>query len=61
MPDTVSFGDANFAEVCEASHITFIGQSSDVIRLMGGKDRARQEMAAAGLPDCSRKPGSRSR
>jgi len=42
--------NANFAEVCEASHITFIGPSPEVIRLMGEKDRARQEMATAGLP-----------
>jgi acetyl-CoA carboxylase biotin carboxylase subunit len=42
--------NANFAEVCEASRITFIGPSPDVIRMMGEKDRARREMAAAGLP-----------
>lgn len=42
--------NANFAEVCEASHITFIGPTPEVIRLMGEKDRARQEMAKAGLP-----------
>jgi acetyl-CoA carboxylase, biotin carboxylase subunit len=42
--------NANFAEVCEASHITFIGPAPEVIRLMGEKDRARQEMAKAGLP-----------
>ncbi|MGA9884468.1 MAG: acetyl-CoA carboxylase biotin carboxylase subunit [Candidatus Acidiferrales bacterium] len=42
--------NANFAEVCEASHITFIGPSPAVIRMMGEKDRARVEMAAAGLP-----------
>ena len=42
--------NANFAEVCEASRITFIGPSSETIRLMGEKDRARREMAAAGLP-----------
>jgi len=42
--------NANFAEVCEASQITFIGPSPEVIRLMGEKDRARQEMAAAGIP-----------
>ncbi|MGH9774483.1 MAG: acetyl-CoA carboxylase biotin carboxylase subunit [Candidatus Acidiferrales bacterium] len=41
---------ANFAEVCEACHITFIGPPSEVIRMMGEKDRARREMAAAGLP-----------
>src|SRR5271155_1028311 len=42
--------NANFAEVCEASHITFIGPSPEIIRMMGEKDRARAEMAAAGLP-----------
>ena len=42
--------NANFAEVCEASHIAFIGPTPAVIRMMGEKDRARAEMAAAGLP-----------
>jgi acetyl-CoA carboxylase biotin carboxylase subunit len=42
--------NANFAEVCEASRITFIGPSSETIRLMGEKDKARQAMAKAGLP-----------
>jgi acetyl-CoA carboxylase biotin carboxylase subunit len=42
--------NANFAEVCEASHITFIGPSPEMIRVMGEKDRARTEMRAAGLP-----------
>jgi acetyl-CoA carboxylase, biotin carboxylase subunit len=42
--------NANFAEVCEASHITFIGPSPAAIRMMGEKDRARAEMADAGLP-----------
>jgi len=42
--------NANFAEVCEASHITFIGPSPNLIRMMGEKDRARTEMKAAGLP-----------
>jgi acetyl-CoA carboxylase biotin carboxylase subunit len=42
--------NANFAEVCEASRITLIGPSPGIIRLMGEKDRARQEVAAAGLP-----------
>jgi len=41
---------ANFAEVCEASHITFIGPTPDVIRMMGEKDRARREMQSAGVP-----------
>jgi acetyl-CoA carboxylase, biotin carboxylase subunit len=42
--------NANFAEVCAASHLAFIGPSPEAIRLMGEKDRARREMAAAGLP-----------
>ena len=42
--------NANFAEVCAASHITFIGPAPEMLRLMGEKDRARREMAAAGLP-----------
>lgn len=42
--------NANFAEVCEASHITFIGPRAEVIRMMGEKDRARREVAALGVP-----------
>jgi acetyl-CoA carboxylase biotin carboxylase subunit len=49
--------NANFAEVCEASHITFIGPSPEVIRMMGEKDRARVEMAAAGLAIIPGSPG----
>jgi acetyl-CoA carboxylase biotin carboxylase subunit len=49
--------NANFAEVCEASHIAFIGPSPAVIRMMGEKDRARAEMAAAGLPIIPGSPG----
>jgi acetyl-CoA carboxylase biotin carboxylase subunit len=49
--------NANFAEVCEASHITFIGPSPSVIRMMGEKDRARAEMASAGLPIIPGSPG----
>ena len=49
--------NANFAEVCQASHITFIGPSPDVIRMMGEKDRARREMSAAGLPIIPGSPG----
>jgi acetyl-CoA carboxylase, biotin carboxylase subunit len=47
--------NANFAKVCEASEITFIGPSAEVIEMMGEKDRARREMKAAGLPTI---PGS---
>src|SRR2546422_5197568 len=41
---------AYFAEVCEASRIKFIGPSSEAIRLMGDKARARSEMQRIGLP-----------
>jgi acetyl-CoA carboxylase, biotin carboxylase subunit len=47
--------NANFAKVCEASEITFIGPRPEVIEMMGEKDRARREMKAAGLPTI---PGS---
>jgi acetyl-CoA carboxylase biotin carboxylase subunit len=49
--------NANFADVCEASHLTFIGPTAEVIRMMGEKDRARREMAAAGLPIVPGTPG----
>jgi acetyl-CoA carboxylase biotin carboxylase subunit len=42
--------NTNFAEVCEASHLAFIGPSAEMLRLMGEKERARREMSAAGLP-----------
>src|SRR5690242_1313625 len=42
--------NANFAEACEASRITLIGPRPAIIRLMGEKDRARRESAAAGVP-----------
>jgi acetyl-CoA carboxylase biotin carboxylase subunit len=45
----------NFAKVCEASEIKFIGPSAEVIEMMGEKDRARREVKAAGLPTV---PGS---
>jgi acetyl-CoA carboxylase, biotin carboxylase subunit len=47
--------NSNFAKVCEASEITFIGPSPEVIEIMGEKDRARREVKAAGLPTV---PGS---
>jgi acetyl-CoA carboxylase biotin carboxylase subunit len=49
--------NANFAEVCEASHITFIGPSPDAIRLMGEKDKAREAMKETGLPIIPGSPG----
>src|SRR5579884_1732277 len=47
--------NANFAKVCEASEITFIGPTPEIIEIMGEKDRARREIRAAGLPTV---PGS---
>ena len=42
--------DPSFAEVCEASHITFIGPTPDLLRTMGDKNNARQKMKDAGVP-----------
>lgn len=42
--------NANFAEVCETSGLTFIGPKPDVIRAMGSKQLAREAMEKAGLP-----------
>jgi acetyl-CoA carboxylase biotin carboxylase subunit len=42
--------NANFAEVCEASGLTFIGPKPDVIRAMGIKERARAIMRDHGVP-----------
>ena len=40
----------NFAEVCEASGIKFIGPKPEIIREMGLKQRARAIMEQAGVP-----------
>ena len=42
--------NANFAEVCRASNIKFIGPPPEVTRLMGEKSTARQTMKKAGVP-----------
>ncbi len=42
--------NADFAEVCNMSGITFIGPSPEVIKTMGVKQRAREMMGAAGVP-----------
>ncbi|MGA2887112.1 MAG: acetyl-CoA carboxylase biotin carboxylase subunit [Terracidiphilus sp.] len=42
--------NANFAEVCRASNIKFIGPPPEVTRLMGEKDKARQAMKKAKVP-----------
>ena len=41
---------AHFAEICESHDIHFIGPSSESIRLMGDKAKAREVMRAAGVP-----------
>ena len=42
--------NAEFAEICARSGITFIGPSADQIRAMGDKATARRTMLAAGVP-----------
>jgi acetyl-CoA carboxylase biotin carboxylase subunit len=42
--------NAEFAETCAASNVTFIGPTADQIRIMGDKAAARNTMAAAGVP-----------
>src|SRR3954452_16972823 len=40
----------DFAEVCQAVGLMFIGPRPEVIRTMGMKQKARQVMEAAGVP-----------
>ena len=42
--------NAEFAETCEASNITFIGPTAAQIRVMGDKAAARKAMADVGVP-----------
>src|SRR5215510_5738722 len=42
--------NAEFAEVCRRSGLTFIGPPPEVIRLMGDKVQARETMRKAGVP-----------
>jgi acetyl-CoA carboxylase biotin carboxylase subunit len=42
--------NANFAEVCRASNVKFIGPPPEVTRLMGEKEKARQAMKKAKVP-----------
>jgi acetyl-CoA carboxylase biotin carboxylase subunit len=42
--------NADFAEVCETSQLTFIGPKPDVIREMGLKQHARTAMDQSGVP-----------
>src|SRR5882757_2842362 len=49
--------NANFAEVCRASEITFIGPEPEVIRNMGVKELARAIMRDHGVPILPGSPG----
>ena len=49
--------NAEFAEICAASKITFIGPTADQIRTMGDKAQARKTMAAVGVPIVPGTPG----
>ena len=42
--------NAEFAEICDRSGLTFVGPSADMIRTMGDKAEARRTMIAAGVP-----------
>ncbi|HVJ17832.1 MAG TPA: biotin carboxylase N-terminal domain-containing protein [Polyangiaceae bacterium] len=42
--------NADFAELCAARGITFIGPPPSAVRAMGSKERARAAMAQAGVP-----------
>lgn len=42
--------NANFAKICEESHIKFIGPKSEVIDLLGNKSNAKEMMKKAGVP-----------
>jgi acetyl-CoA carboxylase biotin carboxylase subunit len=49
--------NAEFAETCAASGITFIGPTPEQIRVMGDKASARRAMAAVGVPIVPGSPG----
>jgi acetyl-CoA carboxylase, biotin carboxylase subunit len=49
--------NAEFAETCVASNLTFIGPTPDQIRVMGDKAAARNAMVAAGVPIIPGSPG----
>jgi len=50
--------NAEFAEICERSQITFIGPTAEQIRLMGDKAVARRTMADEGVPTVPGSPGA---
>ncbi|HVF40685.1 MAG TPA: acetyl-CoA carboxylase biotin carboxylase subunit [Gemmatimonadaceae bacterium] len=49
--------NAEFAETCAASNITFIGPTADQIRVMGDKASARNAMTKVGVPIIPGTPG----
>src|SRR5437762_12843746 len=49
--------NAEFAETCAASNITFIGPTAEQIRLMGDKAMARKTMSDVGVPIMPGTPG----
>jgi len=50
--------NAEFADTCKASNITFIGPTGDQIRQMGDKATARRLAAEAGVPTVPGSPGT---
>ncbi|HEY4649433.1 MAG TPA: biotin carboxylase N-terminal domain-containing protein, partial [Gemmatimonadales bacterium] len=50
--------NAEFADTCRASNITFIGPTGDQIRQMGDKATARRLAAEAGVPTVPGSPGT---
>jgi acetyl-CoA carboxylase biotin carboxylase subunit len=49
--------NAEFAETCAASNVTFIGPTADQIRMMGDKAAARRTMTDVGVPIVPGSPG----
>src|SRR5919202_1586570 len=49
--------NAEFAETCKASKITFIGPTAEQIRVMGDKAAARKAMSDVGVPIIPGTPG----
>jgi acetyl-CoA carboxylase biotin carboxylase subunit len=49
--------NAEFAETCAASNITFIGPTAEQIRVMGDKAAARKAMSDVGVPIVPGSPG----
>jgi acetyl-CoA carboxylase biotin carboxylase subunit len=50
--------NAEFADICKASNITFIGPSGDQIRAMGDKATAKKLAQEAGVPTVPGTPGT---